>query len=610
MLRLTAACWLLLQSPPQDLGTILERADVLFAEARAAYEEARGQSKVEAFVDAGFKLEEARIKYLALQEIGQGEIQKTAADRLRAVNQLTKLINDGKVAVLSPPGAPASAPAAPAADPAAPTPGAPAADVTRRVPVPEAAKQKEAEKQVRDLFKDQYAKKAPADRRALARALLQQAAKSQDDPLAFWVLCREAQDVAVQACDPKTALDALDAAAGLIDCDVLALKTAAVTAAGKAAKTPAESIEVAEASLRLADELVAVDQYDVADKTASAALLHAKRSADPDVTARVTVRSKEIAEAKTLFQGMKGSLQVQAKNPEDPGANLEIGRFLCFVKGSWDLGLRFLVKGSDAALKALAQKELTYPQPADERAALADGWYDLAQKEKSPLRKSRLLAHAGEIYQSALAANAPALLRARVEKRLETLEGAPGAGSSAAVDLIALIDPNGDAVQGTWRVMNQKKMLVSPDGGFCRVQIRYAPPEEYDLKLTAERKSSTSDFYLGLTRGESLMAIAFDADNGTRTYLGSTGVSYMGRVFPDNQPTTLLVAVRKKDLTVTLNDKKILTYVWKGDEKRQAFQESWDIPNKKAMILGSHGSTFHVTRLLLTPVSGTGRKLP
>jgi hypothetical protein len=608
MLRLLTASCLLLQGAPQDLGSVLERADALFAEARAAYEEARAQSKVDAFVDAGFKLEEARIKYLVLQEIGQGDLQKTAADRLRAVNQLTKLIHDGKVAVMAPPAAPAAT--APAADPAAPAPPtALAADVTRRVPVPDAAKQKEAEKQVRDLFKDQYSKKTQADRRALARALLQQAAKSQDDPLAFWVLCREAQDVAAQACDPKTALDALDAAAGLIDCDVLALKTAAMTAAGRAAKTPADSVEVAEASLRLVDDLAAVDQYDVADKTVSAALSHAKRAAEPDLAARVALRSKEIAESKTLFQGMKGSLQTQAKNPDDPGANLEIGRFLCFAKGSWDLGLRFLVKGSDASLKAIAQKELAFPQPADERAALADGWYELAQKERSPLRKSRLLAHAREVYESALAAEAPALLRARVEKRLEALDGT-GGGSTAAMDLISLIDPNADAVQGTWKLTNQKKTLVSPEGGFCRVQIRYAPPEEYDLKITAERKSGSSDFYLGLSRGENLMAIAFDADAGTRTYLGATGVSYMGRVFPDNQPATLLVAVRKKDLTVTLNDKKILTYAWKGDEKRQAFQEGWEIQNKRAMILGTHGSSFLVTRMLLTPVTGAGRKLP
>src|SRR5213078_825 len=83
----------------QDIDKILERADKLLEEAKAAYEDASAKSSVQTFIDAGFKLEEARIKYLVLQEIGSADKQKLAADRLRAVNQLSKLIHDGKVAV-------------------------------------------------------------------------------------------------------------------------------------------------------------------------------------------------------------------------------------------------------------------------------------------------------------------------------------------------------------------------------------------------------------------------------------------------------------------------------------------------------------------------------
>ncbi len=83
----------------QDSDRILERADKLFEEAKGAYETARSQNSVPSFVDAGFKLEEAKFKYLVLQEIAPADKQKTATDRLRAVNQLSKLIHDGKVAI-------------------------------------------------------------------------------------------------------------------------------------------------------------------------------------------------------------------------------------------------------------------------------------------------------------------------------------------------------------------------------------------------------------------------------------------------------------------------------------------------------------------------------
>src|SRR5438045_1934370 len=79
----------------QDIDKILERADKIFDDAKAEYEAARSKSSLEGFIDAGFKLEEARIKYFVLQEIGSPEKQKIAVDRLRAVNQLSKLLHDG-----------------------------------------------------------------------------------------------------------------------------------------------------------------------------------------------------------------------------------------------------------------------------------------------------------------------------------------------------------------------------------------------------------------------------------------------------------------------------------------------------------------------------------
>ncbi|HEV3028145.1 MAG TPA: hypothetical protein VG457_11265, partial [Planctomycetota bacterium] len=220
MLRSCVALLLLSStlSPPEVPGQedkIVERGEKLLEEAKAAYEDAKAKSSVAGFVDAGFKLEEARIKFIVLQEIGTPERQRLAADRLRAINQLGKLIHDGKVAISGTPGE--SKPPDPGtAEPAPKPPEEPvktAADVTQRAAAPDAVKQRDAEKLVKDLFKDQYAKKAPADRLALAQALLDQAAKSADDPAILWVLFREAQDAAVQACDLQVAFRAIDGSA-------------------------------------------------------------------------------------------------------------------------------------------------------------------------------------------------------------------------------------------------------------------------------------------------------------------------------------------------------------------------------------------------------------
>ncbi len=410
----------------QDIDKILERADKLLDEAKTGYEEASSKASVTGFVDAGFKLEEARIKYLVLQEIGSAEKQKLAADRLRAVNQLAKLIHDAKVAVGGTPAEPTPAkpidPAPNAKNPPANPPVQPkAADVSKREPIPDAAKQREAEKLIKDLFKDQYGKKAPEDRKALARLLLEQSGKPQEDPAILWILCREAQDVATQVCDVRTLSTAIDTTARVFDVDAMLLRNGALTAAGKVAKTPEEIADLTEALFMQVDDLMRADQYESAERIVTLATQLARKSADAFLTSRSTIRSKEVAEAKSLFQSMKSVLETQAKNPDDPSANLEIGKFLCFVKGSWDLGLRFIVKGPDTSLKSLAEKELALPAQSAERIPLADGWYELADKDKSPLRKSQLMAHAKVIYESALP-EAKGVVRARIEKRLGEIE--------------------------------------------------------------------------------------------------------------------------------------------------------------------------------------------
>ncbi|HLY74005.1 MAG TPA: hypothetical protein VKU80_07785, partial [Planctomycetota bacterium] len=561
------------QGTAQD-EIILERGDKLLEEAKTAYEDARTKSSVAAFVDAGFKLEEARIKFIVVQEIGSPEKQKIATDRLRAVNQLSKLIHDGKVAISGAPGeASAPKPAEPIPEPAAkdpspnpaPPPANPPVDVTKRAPVPEAAKQKEAEKLIKDLFKDQYAKKAPVDRKALGRLLLTQAAKSRDDLPALWVLYREAQDIAVQGGDVKAAVEALEATAQVFDIDALPLKAGLLTAASKTAKAPEEFAALVEALQLLIDELIRADQYDAADKAAASALQFSRKANDAALAARAASRTKEIAEAKTLFQGMKSSLETQAKTPDDPGANLEIGQFLCFVKGSWDLGLRFIVKGSDPALKTLAQKELAIASQPGDRIAVADGWYDLGGKEKSVLRKSQVLAHAKAIYQDALT-EATSLARAKIEKRLELLQniGPTPTNERASVDLLRLIDPAKDAIIGEWTI--DHGALVSPSLPWARVQIPYSPPEEYEIAVTIERRQGDNALGIGCYHGTTF-AMLIDGypglggksclDTLDGITLDQNPLSVNGLFLKNNATIVVVVTVKKTGITVKVDSKVI-----------------------------------------------------
>src|SRR5439155_13217814 len=82
-----------------------------------------------------------------------------------------------------------------------------------RLPVPDEAAVEQAEKLVREVYKDDFAKKKAAEQIEFARKLLKAADETLDNPAAKFVLYREASHVAVRAGDVGVALEAAGALA-------------------------------------------------------------------------------------------------------------------------------------------------------------------------------------------------------------------------------------------------------------------------------------------------------------------------------------------------------------------------------------------------------------
>jgi hypothetical protein len=442
------------------------------------------------------------------------------------------------------------------------------------------------------------------------RQLLDQAAKSQGDPSAYWVLCREALDIAVQGGDSDRTVEAIETAARLFDIDPLLMKTASLSSVAKSVKAPEESGALTEALLKHVDDLIRADQFDTSDKLVALAVQQSKKSNDAGLATRAATRAKEVSEAKTLFAAMKGVLEALAKNPEDTGSNLEMGKFLCYVKGSWDLGLRFLLKGSDPVLKSLAQKELAAPTQSADRAALADGWFELGEKDRSPLRKGQLTAHAKSIYESALTDATP-LLRAKIEKKLEA--SAPGAlPPGAPVDLLSLIDVKRDLVSGEW-VATGKALVCTKASKFARLQLPFEAPDEYDLTVVAERKEGRHVLYVGLVMGPSQFYLGIDDWEGTLTGLGwidgkttkDNETALRGKILANDRPSMITCSIRKDGVSVTIDGRKVIAF--KGGPERFSNADVLTMPNRRALWIGCTDCRFIISKLNLVTVAGQGR---
>ncbi len=291
-----------------------------------------------------------------------------------------------------------------------------------RTPVPAEADQAEAFGLVKEIFGQEWdSAKTTARKQALATKLLAKAGESVDDANRY-VLLKIARDIAAGAGDADLALQAVDAMAARYDVDAYRLKGAALAQTARSSTLQKQWHAVAEHALVLAGQAVARDDFVAAKYLGSLALEGARKGRDGQLAKRATTRSGEIEEIAKAYAATEGALATLQASPEDPQANLAVGKYYCFFKGDWDRGLRPLASGSDEHLKKLAAGEQGDVSTADAQVAMGNGWWDLASASEGVV-KEQLLRRAAYWYRRAL----PGLKGLEKDRVAKRLAGAPEA---------------------------------------------------------------------------------------------------------------------------------------------------------------------------------------
>jgi len=475
-----------------------------------------------------------------------------------------------------------------------------------RSAVPEQAAQAQAEKTVKGIFKDLYGKRTQSDLAVLGKKLFEQGMQTTADPVARFVLLREARDAAAQAADVETSRAAIDELARVYSVDAIEMTSAALATASKAAKS-AEAFEaIAGGYVFIADAAITADRYDAASALLAKAESAAKSARSVSLVAQVQTQRKDLADLQQEYQRVRVAEKTLVDQPDDPGACFAVGRFLCLTKKDWARGLPLLAKGSDAAVAAVAQKELSAPTSAAGQVEVADGWWELGDKARSTITKRKLLQRARHWYELA-AAGATGLTRAHIDKRLDDIDQASASG--AVVDLLALIDPKKDAFQGAWEKSGLALLSPKPVAQ-AGLQIPYIPPVEYDLKMTVEKKD-IHVLYLGLPLADGMIGVDIDnqstsgglkiSDNGGKNNI----VKYNACYTAIGKPATIICSVRKTSVTVAIDGKVILRY--EGDLGSAKPLGDLKPPNPKALAIGSWGA-WVFTKITLIPITGQGKR--
>lgn len=332
---------------------------------------------------------------------------------------------------------PATSPAATA--PVAPAPAKAAAAKRILLPAPGEAAQSVALEALREEYKDDYAKRRPADRQALGTALLDHGKRPKLEADQRFVALREAEELACKYGEVDTALAAAEALCAWFAIPLREETGRALSALTPNLNDPAAAQTATFSMLSLIDSCIAADDYELAMRLSKDCEAVARKLRDQALITRAKnlgERSKELHDEFAKLgeiSDLLGNLTVEGHR--------RLGQFLCLFKNEWLPGLLHLAAGDDKQWGNLARTDLTAHVSQDkpgndgtQALAAAEAWRtqsaDLprgTQRESAQMRALLWYRRAVPLLSGAV--------KMKAEKRVGELERALGPGAQGSLPL-------------------------------------------------------------------------------------------------------------------------------------------------------------------------------
>ncbi|MBC7856388.1 MAG: hypothetical protein IAF94_23400 [Pirellulaceae bacterium] len=241
-------------------------------------------------------------------------------------------------------------------------------------PLPREAALATAKGQVQETFADSLAKsKKPSEKLALAKELLS-VAESEKDRAVRYALLDLARNLATAGQDVVTAVSVAESMAGQYEIDESQLKLETLKLAG-ATTLPASAREDAVgAAMALAGSGRDRGQTEVAEAASLLAVEFAAKVKNLELRKQAAHVREVVLVYRKSAALVKEAEATLTMNPDDPAANLAVGKWRCFVRDDWANGLPCLEKCGESGLSAAARAEKD-PQNS---LAIADAWHAAA----------------------------------------------------------------------------------------------------------------------------------------------------------------------------------------------------------------------------------------
>jgi hypothetical protein len=378
------------------------------------------------------------------------------------------------------------------------------AGVAKRLPVPASAQLEASRRMLRELYADDLRDASATGRRGLARKLFESARGTADNPADRFALYEGAYRAATAASAAPLCVEAIDALARVYEIDGSWIKADALCRMNPKGLPGADSAALARCGLMVVDELLAAG--DVANASRVLTALEGAASRDPDLKRGLQQRKTESTAVRAARERAVAAMKRLAVNPADPGANFEAGWYLCARGREWARGLPLLAKGDKGDLKSLAERDLSGADSSEESAALADAWWEVAERKgMSAGEQASVRAHAARWYRRAQP-GATGLLTLKIEQRLVEAGGrqqggemgggtrpprddAGGGGVGAEAQNLLVDGSFEDATGRNWRLTSWRKQEGSRVVSLDRRNLREG---KASLLLTTDQADDVS----------------------------------------------------------------------------------------------------------------------
>lgn len=145
------------------------------------------------------------------------------------------------------------------------------------------------------------------------------------------------------------------------------------------------------------------------------------RGGKRDASAEKLVRllQTQLSSANKQYEQAAEKVAEYRKNPSDAELASALGRFYCFLKGDWAMGLPLVINGTSEKLSRVAKRDLEGANGAEEFLALGDMWWALSEGLPAGIYRQGTRDRAGYWYEQSLEVMPESLDRLHVQARVK-----------------------------------------------------------------------------------------------------------------------------------------------------------------------------------------------